>query len=511
MASMKHAYSYVRFSTDKQEQGHSLERQTTAAEKYASKHGLLLDTSTYRDLGVSAFKSKNKDEGALGAFLTAVREGTIRQGSYLLVENFDRLSRDTVPVALELFLSITRAGITIVTLQDERVYSQESITANWVDLVVALSQMAAANAESEKKSQRLKGVWEKKRASGKPLTRICPSWLELVGDKFVIKEDKAHVVRRIYQLAYDGNGAPKIARILNEEKVPTMQWASEWTFALVYALLKHKAVIGTYVPKKAQAEEVPDYYPAIVEADLYWEVQNRIASRKWKGGRNADNVRNLFSGMTYCTCGSSMRSVGSDGKHTYLRCLSAYSNSGCEQGRFPYLALEKCLMARWQEQGRTLWAEEQRDAKLKINPRAALQGQKEDLEKKIARYVEALAEAGSVKAIAKMLEGLEQQLDDINKKLDEPEPESTAMLVIEAGERFIEYEHVKATGTPEEILKWRLQAQASIRRFLSRVEIDADRMGVVLTYASGKVREMDVRPFLEKVGGNRRVVQSSTP
>ncbi|HWX07267.1 MAG TPA: hypothetical protein VN065_15685, partial [Bradyrhizobium sp.] len=50
---MTRAYSYVRFSTPDQAKGDSYRRQTEAANEYARRHGLVLDTElTFTDLGV---------------------------------------------------------------------------------------------------------------------------------------------------------------------------------------------------------------------------------------------------------------------------------------------------------------------------------------------------------------------------------------------------------------------------------------------------------------------------
>jgi DNA invertase Pin-like site-specific DNA recombinase len=89
------AYSYIRFSSEPQAWGDSRRRQTALADRYAGKHGLALDkTLSFRDIGVSAFRGRNRRNGALGAFLDAVEIGVVSRGSYLLVESFDRLSRD---------------------------------------------------------------------------------------------------------------------------------------------------------------------------------------------------------------------------------------------------------------------------------------------------------------------------------------------------------------------------------------------------------------------------------
>src|ERR1700722_8038934 len=111
------AYSYVRFSTPSQAAGASQQRQTERAAKYAQDHGLKLDTElNMTDLGVSAFRGKNSRTGALGQFLEAVHKGYVPKGSYLLIENLDRLSRDDILEAQTLFQQIILSGINLVTL-----------------------------------------------------------------------------------------------------------------------------------------------------------------------------------------------------------------------------------------------------------------------------------------------------------------------------------------------------------------------------------------------------------
>lgn len=95
------AYSYTRFSTPEQGQGDSLRRQTAAAREYATKNQLDLDEElTFHDPGMSAYRGRNAETGALGTFLEAVRDKIIPLGSYLLVESLDRISRQTVRLAM---------------------------------------------------------------------------------------------------------------------------------------------------------------------------------------------------------------------------------------------------------------------------------------------------------------------------------------------------------------------------------------------------------------------------
>src|SRR5690242_9369427 len=100
------AVSYLRFSTPEQAKGDSLRRQTEASEKWCDRNGLALDT-TIRDLGVSAHRGKHRsDKAALGRFLEEVKAGRVPRGSYLVIENLDRLSREEERTALRLWLDI---------------------------------------------------------------------------------------------------------------------------------------------------------------------------------------------------------------------------------------------------------------------------------------------------------------------------------------------------------------------------------------------------------------------
>src|SRR5262245_42023618 len=122
------AYSYVRFSSAEQEKGDSHRRQTDgSAEAFCQRHGLHLDTTlSLRDLGVSAFKGAHRsDKHDLGKFLELVRRGRIAPGSYLIIENLDRLSREEERTALRLWLDILDAGINIVQLNPETVFRHE--------------------------------------------------------------------------------------------------------------------------------------------------------------------------------------------------------------------------------------------------------------------------------------------------------------------------------------------------------------------------------------------------
>lgn len=218
------AYSYIRFSSPEQAKGDSYRRQRTAAEDYCRKHDIELASSreyTFLDKGRSAYTGRHlDDEGQLRRFLDLVESGAIERGSYLLVESLDRLSREKVSTALPRFMDLLNSGIRVVTLSDERLYTEEF---NELDLIISIVHMSRAHSESSIKAQRLSAVWDKKknlaRTELKPLGKACPAWLELVDGQYQPSPNRVETILMIFELAIAGYGQGVIPRILNERGV----------------------------------------------------------------------------------------------------------------------------------------------------------------------------------------------------------------------------------------------------------------------------------------------------
>src|SRR5262245_60708576 len=159
------AYSYIRFSTPEQAAGDSLRRQTEATQDWCRRNGVHLDESTTRhDLGKSAFTGKhrtNPDRNALAAFLKLVESGKVPKGSYLVVENLDRLTREHVRAAVTLFLSILEQGVSIVTTSPERVFKHDSD--DMTDVIIAVVELSRGHGESKRKSDSVGKAWQEKK------------------------------------------------------------------------------------------------------------------------------------------------------------------------------------------------------------------------------------------------------------------------------------------------------------------------------------------------------------
>src|SRR5262249_61843216 len=89
------AHLYARISDPTQRKGLGLERQTTAdTDTFCKTFGFALGKRVWVDDGVSAFKGANASpEHQLGQFLAEARRGRVPRGDCLLLENYDRMSR----------------------------------------------------------------------------------------------------------------------------------------------------------------------------------------------------------------------------------------------------------------------------------------------------------------------------------------------------------------------------------------------------------------------------------
>jgi DNA invertase Pin-like site-specific DNA recombinase len=322
----RRAYFYGRCSTDEQKSGRSIPRQREAAQAYCQRHGLVLNDREFLDIGVSAFTLANVTHGQLGEFIGLVKEGRIAKGSVLVVEHLDRISRSMEQEkAAQAIMPVIRAGIDVATTSPEVVYTKANIDRLDVWLPLAVQQALAAE-ESRKKSVRIKDDRQAKRAAARdgrtPFGKAHPVWLRLVGQekdsrgrvvkagRFEIDDEKAALVRRMFEMAAEGYGVGRIARILNVE-CPAGMTGKGWRPSYIRTVLRNRAVLGEHQPhtgvssrkgkkstREKSGEPIPNFYPTVIsEADFY-RVQEALDGRRHGGGR-VTGVPNLFNGLAY--------------------------------------------------------------------------------------------------------------------------------------------------------------------------------------------------------------------
>lgn len=483
---MKKGYSYIRFSTPEQSKGDSLRRQLEMSATYAKEHGITMAAeSDYRDLGVSAYKGKHREKGALGRFIRDVEAGRVPAGSVLLVESLDRLGRDEVMDQLQEFLRLVQAGITVVTLADQQEYSREKMRGgNIAPLLISLVYMARSNNESAEKSRRIGATWEAKRKSPtKPMTSICPGWLQFdkEAQKFVAIAERVAIVKRIFSLTKRGLGARRVAAKLNEEKVEPWgvggKKANGWHASYVRKILANRAVLGEYQPHSIRSgkrspigEVISGYYPAVIDAPTF----NAINAGKLPAGRRGVAVSNLVTGLAYDgDTGAVMHFVRKGtskrggNRWDYLVSDSARTSPGTKALRINYRQFEEQLLrfvTAWKDEFVPMNTE-QEDTKIE-----QLQSTLDAVEAKIARLVKRIEDDDNAPAsIVSSIKALEKERDDLQEDITKSRMESATKkelptLFMEAKAKIMQLAESGDVDT-------RMDVAAELRRVIKRIDI----------------------------------------
>lgn len=434
------AYSYVRFSTPEQSRGDSKRRQTEKAVRYALDHDLDLVDDSYMDLGVSAYRGRNKDAGALADFLQAVEDGVVEKGSYLLVESMDRISRERPRKAVRLLEDICERGIVLVTLGDGKVYTTGILDADPMAFMWAFMVAMRANEESETKAKRVREAWGRKKANaaseGKPMTMRVPAWLALKADRsgFDVLEDRASVVRRVFREADKGIGQHTIANGLNKDGVETFgdgsRKAAFWHRSYIAKILGNSAVIGTMVPhetrevggkkKRDALAPIPNYYPAIVPVAQFDRVNSRKAGNNTPRMRaSAGEVSNVLAGLAACpACSATMTRVnkGRKGGTPYLVCTKAKAGAGCQ---YRQVNLEAVTAAIRHAGGRQLVFEVPSGDEGLDDERASLQAALDGLSQSVDNILTEIEGGNASPALRRRLSGHEADLATVTQRLEE--------------------------------------------------------------------------------------------
>jgi DNA invertase Pin-like site-specific DNA recombinase len=422
------AYSYVRFSHPDQAKGDSVRRHTEAAAEWCLRNGLRLDESTtLRDLGKSAFSGehrKNPDRHALAAFLKLVEAGKVPRGSYLIIENLDRLTREDERSAPRLWMDILDQGVNIVQLHPETVFRHEK--SDMVDIMRAIIELSRGHSESARKSERNGAAWTKRRKqareAGEILTRRLPAWVELRNGKLKLIPARAAAVKRVYQLAASGYGTAGIVKRLTEEKVPAFGTSGHWARTYVILILRDRRALGELQPRrsngKPEGPPIPKYFPAVVTDEEWLAARAATSGRRYYPGRVGHHV-NLFANLLRNARDGDTYYCATRRSTTYGTSWRVLLNTAASDGRmqahsFPYATFERAVLTMLRE----IDAEEILGHSDKPDEAMVLAGRLAVIEGKIAELESELLK-GDVAALAKVLRQLEAEKRELAGKLAE--------------------------------------------------------------------------------------------
>lgn len=500
---MPKVYSYIRFSNPKQALGNSERRQLEMTEAFAKRKGLPFDeTLRMTDKGLSGYHGDHRKKGVLGQFLHKVENGAVPSGSFLVVENIDRLSREGVVATLrEIIFKLWDYSITLQTLSPEEHY--EKGCDNEPKFIGLWLYMNRAYDESRRKSERIKEARKNARRlaheEGKILTARCPAWLDVVKDDdgkptgFKIIPEAEETIKKIFDLKLKGVGKTAIAKILNGNGVwkPPANKRSKgngWRESYIQKILQNRAVIGEYQPyqinsktgkRETVGEPIQKYFPRVISDNIFYALQEQIKENKGKGGQNG-KASNLFRHLVKCPyCGGSMTFVNK-GK-SYLVCDNGRRGNGCIRYSIRYDECEKVILENCKGlKPNQVLPNPDEQAKFCQSLRKRIQGyiaKQQDIEKRISRLVTNISEKDS-KRIAALLKNeiAKLQEQDAVVKFQQEKDERKLRKAESSLQSFTKWQKDLASlqkaikGNDVEL---RIHLQTHLRELIEKIEVFA--------------------------------------
>ncbi len=436
--SVKYCFSYIRFSSSKQEKGDSLRRQMEIAPRIAKENGWVLrDDLCITNPALSAYKGMNI--ATIESIIKAAQDGKIPEGTVMILEALDRAWRTVLDDAFEMFRRLLKAGIEIYTDKSGRHMTKADL-ANPMSLMMTIVELDAGFQYSDKLSDRVGKAWRQKKAraaDGVVMSTMIPAWLDAdrVNNK-ITPNGKTAIVERIFTSYANGKGIRTIMRELNADKVAPFGRGKQnidgcWSSTHIRRMLTSRTVLGEYQPcryygrkRKPEGDPVTDYYHPVIKPALFYKVQEMLSQKSHSSGPK-NNVTNLFTGLVKCICGASMHVKRSCGKYPYasLVCANALRGNGCKYHTLQVHYIERAVLTLLFSKVVPALAEtDSRQEKL-----TTLNGELMETQRQKAKWVEIVDQSDTVPAVAaKKLNALEtresaflRQIESLSATIDD--------------------------------------------------------------------------------------------
>lgn len=340
---------YERLSHDDELQGesNSITNQKKLLSDYAKEHGLT-NIKHYTDDGISGTRF---DRPGFMEMMNSVKNEEI---GTVIIKDMSRLGRDYLMVG-QIQEMLRQKGVRLIAIND----NHDSLNGD-DDFLPFRNIMNEWYAKDT--SKKIRSVFRAKGNAGKHVMSICPyGYLkdEKDGDHWIVDEEAAEVVRRIFRMTMEGKGPYQIAQILKEERVelPTVHMAKfnqganrnkklispyNWGSSVIASILSRREYLGHTVNFKTEKhfKDKKSHYvsednwvifenthEAIIDQETFDNVQRlRGRVRRYPDGWGEAHP---LTGLMFCAdCGSKLYVHRvNNGKRIAYFCCSGYTTA----------------------------------------------------------------------------------------------------------------------------------------------------------------------------------------
>ena len=330
---------YCRLSQDDGREGesNSIVNQKEYLLKYAKEHGFK-NPKFYVDDG---FTGTNFDRPSFREMSADIDKGLVKT---VIVKDLSRFGRNYIEVGSYSEIIYPEAGVRFIAIMDN--VDTGSLESNEFAAFTNLFNEWYPKSTSKK----VKEVKKAKGLAGEHLGAPPYGYLKNPDDntRWLVDEEAAAIVRRIFSLCMQGNGMSAIATILWEDKVLTpsaykvskgigVAKVSEnpynWETSMIASILENVAYIGVTesfkstrlgfkskkrIPTaKDRRAYIENAHTPIIDREV-WEKVQMIRANKRRPTKSG--TTSMFSGLLYCAdCGAKLSLATANG-YTHFRC-----------------------------------------------------------------------------------------------------------------------------------------------------------------------------------------------
>ena len=328
---------YGRVSTEHEEQLSALGNQMEWYTDLALRNPNWTVVAQYIDEGITGTQMKKRP-----SFMRMIEHAKEHRFDLIVTRELSRFARNTVD-ALNATRELKQYGVEVYFVNDG-IWTMDG------DGEVRLTIMASiAQDESRKTSERVKAGQKMSREKGVLYGSGNIIGYDRVDGTYVINEEQAATVRRIFNLYAEGHGETTVAKMLIEENRKDGGGGLSWTASKVSRVLRKPTYKGYMTYNKSHIDDFlshnrinhseedfvlvkGNFEPIVSEA--LWETCNQIRSKraafvKGKDGRahkfGVSFPQNKWTKILFCDCGMRFQIEGYDktangGKNMRLIC-----------------------------------------------------------------------------------------------------------------------------------------------------------------------------------------------
>lgn len=256
---MINAVAYCRYSSEKQNDGFSIEAQKRAITEFAKTNNYKI-IEFYVDEAKSGTSMEHRDN-----FKKLLEDSKKHLFSAVIVHKFDRFARSRIDSAIAKN-ELKKQGVKVISVLENLNDSPESVILESV--IEGMNEYYSKNLSRETK----KGMKEAAR-KGLSLGPLSFGYTKNENREIIINESEAKVVRNVFTRFLANEPMISILNSLNNDPLIASLRKKKYTYHFINYMLKNRVYIGERAFKD---EVIENAYPIIIDRDTFNEVQLKM-------------------------------------------------------------------------------------------------------------------------------------------------------------------------------------------------------------------------------------------